>query len=233
MSLTYLEVLEISFNLLKNVDSIGQLTNLKELDMSGCGLRQLSALKSLINLQTLDLSQNYINNINELQYLKSLTHLKLNNCNIVSICALRPLLKLEELDLSFNNIVYLDANINEMTKLRFLKVQRNQINYIYFASLVQHQYYKNIDQNGKRCYKINHQTTPTSKQRRTANKLRLIESQNLQLKEIQNQHKSLKTTINSFKNEINATFNNARQSQIQFTSSVIRLFQYFNQVGFE
>ncbi|CAL6031589.1 leucine-rich_repeat domain-containing protein [Hexamita inflata] len=255
MTLTYLEVLDISSNLLKNVDSIGQLINLKELDisndwglditplkdltgliildMSGCGLRQLNALQPLINLQTLDLSQNYINNINELQFLKSLTHLKLNNCNIVSICALRPLMNLEVLEIKNNKIEFQDANINEMGKLRFLNVEQNRINYIYFASLIQHPNYNNLDQNGKRCFKINHQTTPTQKQRRKANKLRLIESPNIQLKENQNQHKSLKTALNNFKQEINTTMNNTRQRQIQFTSNVVRLFQYMNQFGFE
>ncbi|CAL6002272.1 leucine-rich_repeat domain-containing protein [Hexamita inflata] len=251
--LTNLQVLDSSINILKTIDSIDLLVNLKELtisenqytktinitslkyltdliklNLSGCGLRQLSALKPLINLQTLELSNNYFNNINELQYLKSLTHLNLKNCEIVSIYSLRPLLKLEQLDISYNNIVYLDANIDQMANLKELRVNNNLVSD--FSSIEQHPNYNNTNENGFNIYK---QKLPSFVQLFDANESRNIESPNIQLKQIQTQRKSFQTMFSNFKQEINAVLNNACQSQIQFTTKIIHIFQYLNQFGFE
>ncbi|CAL6063484.1 Conserved_hypothetical protein [Hexamita inflata] len=248
-----LEVLDIAYNQLLTINSLSSLVNLKELnissnykiditplkdlvgliklDMRRCALTQLSALQPLFNLQTLDFSYNPNIIITELQYLKKLTFLNLEQCNLVSIYVLRPLINLEELNISHNKIVHLEANLNEMKKLNKLHVYFNRISD--FSSLELHPNYNNLDENGYRCFKISSQEDPSQQELSCANKLRNIEGPNLQLKEIQNKCKSLKTTFNKFKQEINAVMNNARQSQIQFTSNVVRLFQLLNQVGFE
>ncbi|CAL6063500.1 leucine-rich_repeat domain-containing protein [Hexamita inflata] len=245
--LTNLEVLAISFNQLLTIDSIRLLVNLKELninsnnkiditplkdlvgliklDMNRCELRQLTALKSLINLQDLNLSFNFDINISELQYLKNLTHLNLMYCNIVSIYVLRPLVNLEVLHLSYNNIVHLDANLDEMKNLEKLRVQYNFVSD--FSSVERHPNYNNINEDDD----IYDQEEPSQEELLQANKFRNIERPNRQLKLIP--HKSLKTTFNNFKQEINTTMNNARQSQIQFTANVVHLFQLLNQIGFE
>ncbi|CAL6002444.1 Conserved_hypothetical protein [Hexamita inflata] len=249
-----LEVLNLDYNQRLTINSIGSLVNLKELDisyndniditplkdlvglikldMNSCELTQLSALKPLINLQDLNLSHNSDINITELQYLKNLTHLNLNCCNLVSVYVLKPLVNLEYLNISLNNIVYLDANINEMKNLKELYLLRNSISD--FSSLEKHQNFNNIDEIGHRYFNISYQNKyPSEKELRQANKFRKIESPNIQLKEIQTQHKALKTALDNFKREINMVLNNARQSQIQFTANVIRIFQQLNQVGFE
>ncbi|CAL6002462.1 Conserved_hypothetical protein [Hexamita inflata] len=231
-----LEVLYISNNQQQSIDSISLLVNLKELDISYndnidiaplknlvgltilnisyCGLTQLSSSKPLINLQNLNIcSYDYVN-ITELQYLKNLTHLNLQYCNLVSVYVLKPLVNLEVLDISFNNIVYLDANINEMKNLKELYLLRNSISD--FSSLEKHQNFNNIDEIGHRYFNISYQNKyPSEKELRQANKFRKIESPNIQLKEIQTQHKALKTALDNFKREINMVLNNARQSQIQ------------------
>ncbi|CAL6063498.1 Conserved_hypothetical protein [Hexamita inflata] len=249
--LTNLEVLDTSFNQLLTIDSIRLLVNLKELnicwnkqiditplkvltgliklDLRSCTLTQLSALKPLTNLQDLDLSYNFDINISELQYLKNLTHLTLEDCKIVSIYVFKPLVNLKELDISNNNIVFLDANIDEMKKMQTLRVEKNRISFI---SIQKHPNYNNY-QFYQRYFNISQQKQPTSDEVRLANKLRKIERPNIQLKEIQNQHNSLNTALNSRKQEINAVLNNARQSQIQFTANVVHLFQLLNQIGFE
>ncbi|CAL6011204.1 Conserved_hypothetical protein [Hexamita inflata] len=254
--LTNLEVLDISDNLLLRIDSIHLLVNLKELNISSnkqidvtplkdligliklnmqsCNLRHLSALKPLTNLQDLDLSYNPNIIITELQYLKNLTRLHLEYCNLVSVYVLRPLINLEELNISLNNIVHLEANLNEMKKLQTLMLDNNRISD--FSELEKHPNYNNIDENGQRCFDISNQRDPSKEELLQANKFRNIERPNIQLKEIQNQHKTLQTlqtAFNNFKQEINAVLNNARQSQIQFTVNVVRLFQTLNQVGFE
>ncbi|CAL6063444.1 Internalin-A_precursor [Hexamita inflata] len=191
--------------------------------MESCNLRHLSALKSLINLQTLNIYNNPNINISELQYVKNITHLNLADCNLVSIYVLRPLMNLEELNVKANNIVYLDADLNQMTKLEKLIAERNRIRD--FSSLEKHPNYNIINENGS------NQEDPSQAELYLANKFRKIELPNIQLKLIP--HKALQTALDNFKQEINATMNNARQSQIQFTANVVHLFQYLNQLGLE
>ncbi|CAL6031595.1 leucine-rich_repeat domain-containing protein [Hexamita inflata] len=248
-----LEVLNLAYNQLLTINSVGSLVNLKQLDISYnkqvditplndlvgliklnfsyCKLTQVSALTPLTNLQELDLSFNYDINITELQYLKKLTHLNLVCCNLVSIQVLRPLVNLEILHISDNNIVYLDADLNEMKNLKELRAEWNRISDL--SSLEKHPNYNNLDEKGERCFDISYQRDPSEKELFNANKYRKIELPNIQLKLIQSQHKALNTALDNFKQKINATMNNARQSQIQFTVNVVRLFQFLNQFGFE
>ncbi|CAL6011207.1 leucine-rich_repeat domain-containing protein [Hexamita inflata] len=251
VQLTNLDVLEVSHNQLKNINQIYLLVNLKELgisqnseiditplknlvgliklNLSFCALTQLSALKPLINLQDLDISYNPNIIITELQYLKKLTHLNLEYCNLVSIYVLRPLVNLEELNISKNNIVYLDAHLNEMKKLQIFRVEKNLISD--FKSIIKHPNYKNFDENCQKFLNKFNQTEPSKEEVRQAKQIIRIERQNLQFKQIP--HKMHQTALNNFKQEINTTMNNACQSQIQFTANVVRIFQFLNQVGFE
>ncbi|CAL6031599.1 Leucine_Rich Repeat domain protein [Hexamita inflata] len=245
--LTNLEVLDISFNLLTNIDFIGQLINLKELyinnnenvnitplkdlvgliklNISGCGLIQLNALKPLINLQNLEISYNFDINITQLQYLKQLTHLNLDYCNIVSIYVLRPLANLEELSMASNNIVYLDADVNEMQKLEYFRAEWNRISD--FSSIKKHQNFNNHNKSNNKCFEISYQEKPSLELLRKANKFRIIERPNLQLKEIQNKRQILKTALNNCKQQINTVLNSANHNQ--FTSSIAHLFEKLNQ----
>ncbi|CAL6011194.1 leucine-rich_repeat domain-containing protein [Hexamita inflata] len=258
VQLTNLDVLEVSHNQLKNINQIYLLVNLKELgisqnseiditplknlvgliklNLSFCALTQLSALKPLTNLQDLDLSYNPNIIITELQYLKKLTHLNLQSCNLVSVYVLRPLVNIEVLYISYNNIVHLDTNLNEMKQLKTLMLDNNRISD--FSELEKYPNYNNINENRAEnsIYGIYDQEEPSQEELLQANKLRKIESSNIQLKEIQNQHKTLQThqtALKNFKQEINVVLNNARQSQIQFTANVVRLFQQLIQFGFE
>ncbi|CAL6002412.1 leucine-rich_repeat domain-containing protein [Hexamita inflata] len=253
-SLSNLQVLDISLNTLESIKSISRLVNLKELiimqnenldisplkdlvglvklDLRYCKLKQLCALKPLINLQIMDISFNSNIDITTLQYLKNLTHLYIKNCELVSVCVLKPLIKLEELFIATNEIVYLDANLINMKQLKTLRVEDgNRI--CDFSPIEQHPNFNSVDKFGKRCFNISGQIKPLKQQLRQANKFRKIECPNIQLKEIQNQHKALKTALKNFKQNINATISNAWQSQIQFTANVVRLFQLLNQFGFE
>ncbi|CAL6076272.1 leucine-rich_repeat domain-containing protein [Hexamita inflata] len=245
VQLTNLEVLDISSNYLYAIDSIRLLVNLKELDISfissiditplkdltgliklnlqQCKLGQLAALKPLIKLQTLDLTYNQNISITDLQYFKNLIHLSLEGCRIVSIYILRALVNLEELNISRNKIVYIDANLDQMAKLKYLRVQFNQIND--FSPIEKHLNKNDFDTDDQQiaCEEVLHE----------ANKHRNIERPNIKLKETQNKRKLLQTALNQFKQEINETMNNERQIQIQFTANVVRLFQFLNQFGFE
>ncbi|CAL6011188.1 Chain_A [Hexamita inflata] len=212
--------LDISSNKQIDIAPLKDLTCLIKLDMSRCGLRQLSALKSLINLQFLDISYNSNVNITALQYLKSLTHLYLNNCNIVSLYVLRPLANLEELRIASNKIVYLDANLNEMKYLEELRVQYNLVGD--FSQIEKRQNFNNIG---------NFQDMPSQEELHTANKMRRIEGPNVQLKYIK--HKTIKTTLNNCKQKINVVMNRMCSNHVQFSSSIVRLFQQLDQFRFE
>ncbi|CAL6085369.1 Hypothetical_protein [Hexamita inflata] len=118
-----------------------------------------------------------------------------------------------------------------MKKLKIFRAELNRLSDL--SSIQKHPNFNNrIDINGERCFYISHQIKPFKIELRKANKIRSTESPNCQLKKIQNLHKSLQTTLNNCKQQIN-TINNARQNQIQFTSNVVLLFQQLNQVGFE
>ncbi|CAL6011242.1 leucine-rich_repeat domain-containing protein [Hexamita inflata] len=243
-SLTNLEVLDISLNELLKIDSISQLINLKELiitqntnidiaplqylvgliklDLNSCGLRQLSALKPLTNLQILFLSFNDNIDITELQYLKNLTHLYLNKCDLASIYVLSPLTNLKKLIIGYNRIVYLNINFSRFTQLETLRVEGNRIND--FTPIKNHDIFDE-----QRCYDISKQRTPSQEELCVASQMKLIESPNFQLVEIQNIRKTLKNKRNEFKNKINAVANNANSNDTQFISSVVRLFQQMDQ----
>ncbi|CAL6063468.1 Conserved_hypothetical protein [Hexamita inflata] len=248
--LTNLEVLKLASNQLQTIDSIGSLVNLKELNISKnnnlditplkdlvgliklnlsyCALTQLSALKSLINLQFLDLLDNPGIIITELQYFKNLTHLNLNDCDLVSIYILRPLINLEELNISNNNIVHLDANLDEMKNLKELRAEWNRISD--FSSVEKHPNYNNLNRNDDTKFtNISYQQDPSEEELHEANNMRKIESQNIKLKEIQNQRKTLKTVLKNFKQEINAVLNRMCSNHIQFTTSIAHLFEKLNQ----
>ncbi|CAL6063446.1 LPXTG_cell wall anchor domain-containing protein [Hexamita inflata] len=251
VQLTNLDVLEVSLNQLKTINQIYLLVNLKQLDISWhneidisplkelvgliklnlsyCALTQLSALKPLTNLLDLDISHNSDIIITELQYLKNLKFLNLQYCNLVSIYVVRPLVNIEELNISLNNIVHLDANLNEMKKLKQFRAEQNRISD--FKSIIKHPNYKNFDENCQKYLNKFNQTKPSKEEVRKAKQIIRIERQNLKLKEIP--HKMHQTVFNNFKQEINAALNNACQSKIQFTANVVRLFQQLIQFGFE
>ncbi|CAL6031565.1 DUF3888_domain-containing protein [Hexamita inflata] len=244
-----LKELDISQNWGLDITSLKDLVSLIKLNLSSCNLKQISALKYLINLQNLNLSNNTVINITELQYLKNLKRLNLDSCRIISIYILQPLLNLEELRISCNRILYLDANLNEMKKLEYLKVNYNFVSNTHknnkgkrllslqqdnrissFKQLEKHKNYNNQDKYGYRSFDISLQQLPSQEQLRKANQLRNIESPNFKLKQIQNKHK---TVLHSIKQQIYDITNNARSHQIKFTNSIISLFQLMNQFGFE
>ncbi|CAL5974904.1 class_1 internalin InlA [Hexamita inflata] len=253
-----LKELDIRSNKQIDIAPLKDLVSLIKLNLQYCKISQISILYieqcKLRDNVTLSLMQEIFNNLRNqpdlqyvhavdqtchnyiiqhyitLQYLKKLTNLNLESCNLVSVYVLRPLINLEYLNISNNKIVYLDANIKEMKKLENFSVNNNLISD--FSSLEQHPNYNNLDEDDYRCFNISEQKEPSKEELCKAIKINNIECPNIQLKQIQNQHQSLKTAFNSFKKEINTTMSNARQSKIQFTAKIIHIFQYLNKSEF-
>ncbi|CAL6059791.1 leucine_Rich repeat family protein [Hexamita inflata] len=223
--LSNLEVLDVSFNQLQNIDSLSGLINLKELVLDSCGLRQLSALKYLVNLRNLNLYNNSNIDVTELQYLKNITHLNLYQCGFVSIHVLRPLMNLQSLNISENKIVFFDIDLNELKKLEKLNVDGNLINDITSTEIL-------LNFNNKqriRYFDISHQIKPTRKQLRLAQKLRRIENPNILLLQIQNKHLTFKTLFYNFKQQIAVIKEHIHSKHIQNISYIALVFQQMNQ----
>ena len=79
---------------LSNIDSIGELAGVEDLNLSGNQIEDLAALSKLKNLVVLDLSNNRITELKPLSRLKALQYLNLGQNQIQS---LDPLLALPEL----------------------------------------------------------------------------------------------------------------------------------------
>ncbi|CAL6034975.1 leucine-rich_repeat domain-containing protein [Hexamita inflata] len=227
--LSNLEVLDVSFNQLQNIDSLSGLVNLKELVLDSCGLRKLSALKYLVNLRNLNLYNNSNIDVTELQYLKNITHLNLYKCGFVSIHVLRPLMNLQNLNISENKIVYFDIDLNELQKLEKLYVDGNLINDITSTEILLN---FNIKQR-IRYFDISCQIKPTRKQLRLAQKLRRIENPNILLLQIQNKHLKFKTLFYNFKQQIAVIKEHVHSNHIQNISYIALVFQQMNQSVFQ
>ncbi|CAL6081253.1 leucine-rich_repeat domain-containing protein [Hexamita inflata] len=238
-SLINLEVLDLSMNQLKYINSIQQLqklkdlnirqnkriditplmylTNLVKLDLQNCELKSLSAIKPLNSLQDLDLSWNPIIDLTSLQYLLKLTKLSMQYCGLVSICVLRPLANLIELNISHNKIVHI-YNHN-MVKLKQLQLNQNLISD--FTKIELHPYFSDFD--------ISNQEHPSILELTFANQIRNIELQNISLKYIQNICQIFKPKINQFKDQINMATNRAKVNHILFGKCVVHLFQQLSE----
>lgn len=101
-------------------------SNVKELDLSGCGIKDISVLSVCTQLKTLDLSGNSITDISALVDIPGLTELDLSHNSISDISPLMSVTALEYLNISGNSVRSL-APIKELTGLRELNVSSNPL----------------------------------------------------------------------------------------------------------
>ncbi len=129
--LTYvptLEILNLTGNLVSSetLDHIGQLVNLKELYLSGCGISGISSLGTLTALEVLDLSDNSIRDISALTPMKALVKLNLRSNAISSLEALSGLATLREFNISYNSISSL-APLQQSMHMQILHAEQNKL----------------------------------------------------------------------------------------------------------
>lgn len=152
-SLPKLEELDFSGCVMSSgsMEAIGKLTELTSLNLSGCALKEISALSGLVKLTTLDLSNNVISDLAPLSKLTALTMLSLKNNPVNNLSPLKNCTRLEKLDVSSceisdlnalsetKNLLSLDASDNAIvsvaplskcTKLQELQVSSNEISSI-------------------------------------------------------------------------------------------------------
>ena len=109
------------------VIALDNLTNLRNLDLSGNYIPEIKNLGNLTNLVKLNLSQNEISEIKGLENLKNLECLNLEHNNIKEIKNLENLVNLKELVLSENKDI---SEIKGLRKLRKLEILRLFNNYL-------------------------------------------------------------------------------------------------------
>lgn len=106
--------------------AIGQLTGLKRLTLSTCGLSSIASLSHMNQLEYLDLSQNTIRNLKVIADMQELQELYLNNNVVTDLSNLAGLTKLRILDLSFNDLKSVDPLLTD-TALTYLNFAHNQV----------------------------------------------------------------------------------------------------------
>lgn len=123
-----LEVLDLSGCVItpEDMDLIGRLTNLTELNLSKCGLTNVASLANLKDIEYLDLSFNSISDINALGRLKYMKKLNLQSNAVSSLEALKNAGKLQELNISENDIPSL-APLTGCSELEKLIADDNDI----------------------------------------------------------------------------------------------------------
>ena len=101
-------------------------SNVTELDLSGCNVRDISALSVCTKLKKLDLSDNAISDISALVDLPALTELDLSGNRISDISPLMSVIALEYLNLADNSIKSVAA-LRDLSGLRELNLSGNPL----------------------------------------------------------------------------------------------------------
>lgn len=108
---------------------IGQLTGLKQLTLSSCGISTIASLDHMNQLVYLDLSNNTIRNLKVIDDMQELEELYLNNNVVTDLSSLASLTKLRILDVSYNSLKSVDP-IHTVTGLTYLNIAHNEISSI-------------------------------------------------------------------------------------------------------
>ena len=126
--LSYLTELYVENGLLneQELSAISQLTGLKRLAMSNCGISSIASLSHMNQLEYLDLSGNTIRNLSVISDMQELEELYLNNNVVTDLSDLASLTKLHILDVSYNNLKSVDP-IRNITGLTYLNFSHNEV----------------------------------------------------------------------------------------------------------
>lgn len=102
------------------------MSDVKELDLSNCGISDISALKDCTELESVNLSGNYISDISVLVDLPKLKSVNLSKNGISDVSPLLGITTIEYLNLAGNNISSIAA-LGELTGLEELSLKGNRI----------------------------------------------------------------------------------------------------------
>lgn len=124
-----MEALDFSYNLISEINSLEQLTNLTYLRLSSNQISEIKGLDQLSNLKKLILHSNQLSKIKGLDRLTNLTYLNLHSNQLIEIQGLEQLIALNDLNLSSNQINEIKG-LEQLTALYNLNLDANQLSEI-------------------------------------------------------------------------------------------------------
>ena len=121
-----LEVLNLSQNILENVDILIGCVNLKELDLSYNDLKRIDGLDKIKSLKKLDIKDNDIVSLSPLELCKKLEVLDVSFNYISTLDSIKQLINLNTLNIEHNYITSI-RGLNSLPKLKELNLMDNDI----------------------------------------------------------------------------------------------------------
>ncbi|CAL6062199.1 leucine-rich_repeat domain-containing protein [Hexamita inflata] len=202
-----------------NINPISQLKDLTKLNLTACEVRDIQALRSLVNIEELSLSQNFGINITPLQFLTKLTGLWLEQCSLINLDTLRPLTKLKELSVYLNEIIYIQP-ILQMKQLSQLVAKCNTI--IDIRTVRQHQNFQNFD--------LSEQYKPGKVQLKAAQIMRNINRPIIYVRKILKRAKNCKSQCSISRERITECLQKQYCIQVSFLERAVSLLQSQNAI---
>lgn len=126
-TLVNLKILDLSFNVIRELGPVSQCPLLEELYVAQNKLRRIEGLESLVHLKILDLGANRIRVIEGLECNTSLKSLWLGKNKIDEIKGLDTLVNLRQLDVQCNRLKSLGDGLSSLRNLSELYLAANEI----------------------------------------------------------------------------------------------------------
>ena len=147
-NLPYLRRLDLSGSRFPAADMniLGAVPDLQDLNLSNCGLSTLAGLENAIELSYLDLSDNSIRNLSPLSSLFRMQELDLSYNAVTDLTQLANLAHLTKLDVSYNSINSIGP-IAPCAKLTWLNASHNMLTSVSAVSNLTGLTYLNLDKN--------------------------------------------------------------------------------------
>jgi Leucine-rich repeat (LRR) protein len=122
-----IESLDLSNNkMVRDISPLGQLSNLRSLNLSGTGVADLTPIRNLTELVNLDIAGTRVRDLSPLKYASKIQKLNISKTSISDITVVERMPDLQELDLSESSVVNLTA-LWQLTQVKTLYLQGNKI----------------------------------------------------------------------------------------------------------
>jgi Leucine-rich repeat (LRR) protein len=125
--ITAIETLDLSHNkYIQDIEPLGQLSNLRVLNLSNTAITDLSPVRNLTELQELNLSGTKVSDISALRYSDKLVKFNINNTSVADIAVIEKMSKLEQLEVEKTAIADFTP-LGNLTELQLLNVRDTKI----------------------------------------------------------------------------------------------------------
>ena len=119
-NITSIDALDVSNNkYLRSIDPLGELSNLKTLNLSGSGITDLTPIRNLTELVELDVSGTQVSDLTPLKYSDKLQRLMATNTIVDDISVLEKMPNLRSLDISRTGVLDI-SSLASVDSLKYL-----------------------------------------------------------------------------------------------------------------